>query len=60
MLGCTGSDIISQVFLRALVGQGSNTLTLISPSSSLTPVTAPTQFNFQDLLVDDLLAPAAS
>jgi hypothetical protein len=60
VLGCTGSDIVAQVFLRALVGAGTNTLTLISPDPSLTPVTASKQFNFQDLLVDDKLAPPAS
>lgn len=59
VLGCVGSKIITQVFLRALVGTG-NTLQLITPSTSLTPVTATGTFNFQDLLVDDQLAPPAS
>ena len=59
VLGCTGSKIIAQVFLRALVGSG-KTLQLITPDASLTPVTAAGVFNFQDLLVDDRLAPPSS
>lgn len=60
VLGCAGSKIITEVFLRALTGAKTNTLQLITPDPSLTPVTAAGVFNFQDLLVDDLLAPAAS
>jgi hypothetical protein len=60
VLGCVGSKIITQEFLRALTGPNNNRLTLINPDPSLTPVTAAGTFNFQDLLVDDGLAPPAS
>jgi hypothetical protein len=61
VLGCTGSRIVAQEFLRALVGPMSDTFTEIQPDPALTPVSGTRgQFTFADLLVDDQLVPRFS
>lgn len=61
VLACTGSKIIAQVFLRALAGVGKSTFTKFTPDPSLTPFSGTDgNFTFEDLLIDDKLAPPLS
>jgi hypothetical protein len=64
VLGCVGSKIITQEFLRALAGPCGCSYTAMAPDAAMAPYSYSKaqygQFTFEDLLMDVHLAPRSS